>query len=132
LTQLILSHKERALAKSLFETSDGRPSALAVSIASNATLSASKGKAPAGGAGAGTFEPGQAVNGKSGRLLSAEEKKKIEKAIQNASSLEEIRRLEETLRLGYALDDGDVGKGANGKSGKGAEEEEEVEMEEED
>ncbi|KDN45458.1 L domain-like protein [Tilletiaria anomala UBC 951] len=116
-----VKNAERVLAKSLFETNDARPSALAASIAAKATMTSSalKGKASSAGGTTGTFEPGQAIMGAgaAGRLLSAEEKRKIEVAIQSASSLEEITRLEEKLRLGYALEDDDTGP-ANGQAGK--------------
>lgn len=137
--------QERTLATQLFETADGRPSALAASIAAKATLnrSLSKGKAPAG---SGTFEPGRTTNGAEDggkRWLTAEEKKKISLAIEQSTSLEEIKRLEEKIKLGYTLDDLDPGaaeaKGGTAAKAKGkkqaakpAEEEQEEEMDEDD
>ncbi|KAK0549044.1 U2 snRNP complex subunit [Tilletia horrida] len=99
--------KERQLAKSLFETDDGRPSELAVSLSYRSALKPGE---PSSAATAqprldNTFEPGQALNGGSGgRTLTPAERKAIEEAIDRSDSLEEIRRLEERLRLGYALD----------------------------
>lgn len=71
--------------------------------------------------------------------MSAEERKALEAAIERSSSLEEIRRLEERLRLGYAVEEPAQAKGGKkgmnakgGKKGDAAveEEEEDEEMDE--
>ena len=117
---------------------------MAASITAKATLSSSllKGRAPAG---TGTFEPGRAANGAEDggkRWLTAEEKKKISMAIEQSTSLEEIKQLEEKIKLGYTLDDIDPGaaKAKGGTASKAKEkrqaakpdEEEEEEMDEDD
>ncbi|CEH16339.1 related to u2 snrnp protein a` [Ceraceosorus bombacis] len=96
-----VKEKERALAKSLMETEDGRPSTLAASIASSSKLAVQ-----ATDAASGTFEPGftQKQKGQAGRLMSAEERKALEEAIDRATTLEEVKRLEERLRLGYTIE----------------------------
>ncbi|KAE8233875.1 hypothetical protein CF326_g1080 [Tilletia indica] len=106
--------KERQLAKTIFETEDGRPTALAVSLAYRSGIqqpgeSSSSAARPTDN----TFEPGQTSSstngatgaGAGGRLLTPAERKTIEAAIDRSDSLEEIRRLEEKLRLGYAIDE---------------------------
>ncbi|KAN0064339.1 U2 snRNP complex subunit [Thecaphora frezii] len=131
--------QERGLAKQLMETSDGRPSALAASI-----LRRRVGKAGATEddeqhiSKERTFEPGK-LNGSSGRLLTVEERKAIEEAIENSESLDEIRRLEEKLRMGYTIGPEDLKsakrmfKGVEKEEGKAqAVEEEEEEGEEEE
>lgn len=90
--------KERQLAKELMQTEDGRPSALAASLlrkdgAPMDVEDVGKGK---------TFEPGK-LNGTQRRLLTAEERKAIEDAIEKSESLEEIRRLEEQLKMGHTF-----------------------------
>lgn len=101
--------KERELAKQVMETEDGRPSALAASI-----LRKSGGESAMdvdvdvdvdGDVVVGkkkTFEPGR-LNGSSRRLLTPEESKAIEDAIEKSESLDEIRRLEEQLKMGHSL-----------------------------
>ncbi|SPO30595.1 related to U2 snRNP protein A` [Ustilago trichophora] len=97
--------KERELAKELMETEDGRPSALAASI-----LRKSGGESAMdvdGDVVVGkkkTFEPGR-LNGSSRRLLTPEERKAIEDAIEKSESLDEIRRLEEQLKMGHTFVD---------------------------
>ncbi|EST08889.1 Leucine-rich repeat [Kalmanozyma brasiliensis GHG001] len=91
--------KERALAKELMETEEGRPTELAASILKDSEASAMDvddvGKKK-------TFEPGR-LNGSSRRLLSAEERRAIEDAIEKSESLDEIRRLEEQLKMGHTF-----------------------------
>ncbi|KAK0560431.1 U2 snRNP complex subunit [Tilletia horrida] len=105
-----IKDKERQLAKSIFETPDGRPSALAVSLTYRSNLK--PGESSSSRAADNTFEPGQtsattngAAAGAAGRLLTPAERKAIEAAIDRSDSLEEIRRLEEKLRLGYAIEE---------------------------
>ncbi|SNX86975.1 related to U2 snRNP protein A` [Melanopsichium pennsylvanicum] len=94
-----IKDKERALAKELMEDEEGRPSALAVSRLGKSNgmdadiIGISKDR---------TFEPGR-LNGSQRRLLTAEEKKAIEDAIEKSESLEEIRRLEEQLKMGHTF-----------------------------
>jgi len=94
-----IKDKERVQAKTLFLTPDSLPTALATSLSSTrATVSASSVTAnftPAEGA-TKTFVPGA-----SGRLLTAEEKKRVEDAIKNASSVEEVRKIESMMREGW-------------------------------
>lgn len=94
--------KERALAKELMETEDGKPSALAAGLLRTAAASAMQVDGDVAVGNAKTFEPGR-LNGSSRRLLTQEERKAIEDAIENSESLEEIRRLEEQLRMGHTF-----------------------------
>ena len=90
--------KERQLAKELMETQDARPSALAVKLMGGDKMdvdSAVAGKES-------TFEPGRS-NGSRKRFLTREERKAIQEAIEKSESLEEIRRLEEQLKMGHAF-----------------------------
>ncbi|WFD02076.1 U2 snRNP complex subunit [Malassezia obtusa] len=96
-----VTDKERAYARRLMETPDGRPSELAVQ------LSGAEAPAPAP-AHASHFEPGAPVAGAAGRALTAKERAAIQEAIDQSESLEEIRRLEERLKMGY-LPGGDGG-----------------------
>ncbi|UZJ55294.1 hypothetical protein CBS101457_004614 [Exobasidium rhododendri] len=91
--------KERTLARDLMETGDGRPSALAVSYASGGAV-----KEPANGA-TKTFEVGssEARNGAAGRKMTVEERRALEEAIERSTSLEEIKKLEDRLRMGYSV-----------------------------
>lgn len=134
----ITHSQERTLAKQLLETSDGRPSALAASLSQRSSLTGAAASDAKAVDGARTFEPGQ-TPGAAGRLMSAEERKALEAAIERSSSLEEIRRLEERLRLGYAVEEPAQAKGGKkgmnakgGKKGDAAveEEEEDEEMDE--
>lgn len=76
------------------ELPDGRPSALSASIASAGQAM----DTDAAAAAPKTFDVGK---GAAGRLMTADERKALEEAIERSSSLEEIRRLEERLKLGY-------------------------------
>lgn len=102
---------ERARAKSLMETEDGRPTSLAVSLSESlagkddriATNGVSD--KPSNGR-IGTFEVGSVGgngSGSAGRRMTAEERKALEEAIENSTSLEEIKKLEDRLRLGYTI-----------------------------
>lgn len=95
-----IKDKERALAKELMETEDARPSALAASILKKSDAMDVDGNVVVGKQK--TFEPGR-LNGSSRRLLTAEERKAIEDAIENSESLEEIRKLEEQLKMGHTF-----------------------------
>lgn len=96
-----IKDKERALARELMETADGRSSALAVSISSSGA--ATKEKATNGVAK--TFEVGSVVaqDGAAGKKMTAEERRALEEAIERSTSLDEIKKLEDRLRLGYSI-----------------------------
>ncbi|KAL9940982.1 hypothetical protein V8E36_000470 [Tilletia maclaganii] len=98
--------KERQYAKTIFQSEEGRQSALAVSLAYRSNRFGESSSSAAARTD-NTFEPGQVkgANGTAGRLLTPAERKAIETAIDQSDSLETIRRLEEKLRLGYAIDD---------------------------
>lgn len=93
--------KERTLAKELMETEEGRPTELAASILKDSEASAMDVDGEVVGKKK-TFEPGR-LNGSSRRLLSAEERKAIEDAIEKSESLDEVRRLEEQLKMGHTF-----------------------------
>lgn len=92
-----LTMEERAHARQLFETADGRPSELAVQMAGSSAAGHGPSRA------AHSFEPGT-LPGAAGRLLSSQEREAIEQAIEKSQSLDEIRRLEERLKLGYTVE----------------------------
>lgn len=98
-----IKEKERTLARGLMETADGRPSALAVSLSSSGGGLAGKEKATNGVAK--TFEVGSTVAqaGATGRKMTAEERRALEEAIERSTSLDEIKKLEDRLRLGYSI-----------------------------
>jgi len=48
-----------------------------------------------------TDEPKAAAPGRAGRLMTAEEKERVKAAIINATSAEEVRRLERNLKEGW-------------------------------
>ncbi|KZT74896.1 L domain-like protein [Daedalea quercina L-15889] len=90
--------KERQAAKSLFLTADNLPTQLADTLSK--TVSTHAAKAPVA-----TDEPKPMVApGKAGRLMSKEEAEKVKEAIARATSIEEIRRLERSLREGFMPD----------------------------
>ncbi|TFK30398.1 small nuclear ribonucleo protein polypeptide A [Coprinopsis marcescibilis] len=95
--------KERATAKSLFLTADKLPTALATTIST--TISANTGKLSL------TMDEPKAapVSAKAGRLMSKEDQEKVRAAIAKATSMEEVRRLERSLREGYVPDLDSVG-----------------------
>ncbi|KAG2146517.1 L domain-like protein [Suillus bovinus] len=87
--------KEREAGKSLFLTAEGLPSALATTISTTVSKQGSK-------AAITLDEPKPAaLSGKAGRLMSKEDAEKVKLAIAKATSIEEIRRLERSLREGY-------------------------------
>ncbi|KAH9937410.1 leucine-rich repeat-domain-containing protein [Fomitopsis serialis] len=93
-----LNLQERQAAKSLFLTADDLPTQLADTLSK--TVSTHAAKAPVA-----TDEPKPAVApGKAGRLMSKEEADKVKEAIARATSVEEIRRLERSLREGFMPD----------------------------
>lgn len=92
-----ITERERAVARKAFESSGGRLSELAASL--------TRYKAPVAGAAANaarasSFDPGAPMP-TAGRRLTAEERAAISDAIDQSQSMEEIRRLEEQLKLGY-------------------------------
>lgn len=97
-----IKDKERARAKDLLETEDGRPTALAANILKKLGASAMDVDVDVMVGKQKTFEPGR-LNGSSRRLLTAEERKAIEDAIESSESLEEIRKLEEQLKMGHTF-----------------------------
>ncbi|KAL4401612.1 U2 snRNP complex subunit [Malassezia pachydermatis] len=89
-----ITERERTIARNLFETADGRLSELAISITGQSETAA----APAQPR---SFEPGAPLTGASQRPLTESERAAIAEAIDKSQSMEEIRRLEEQLKLGY-------------------------------
>ncbi|KAJ7356992.1 leucine-rich repeat-domain-containing protein [Mycena olivaceomarginata] len=93
--------KERQAAKALFVTAEGLPTALATTLST--TVSTSKALVT-------SDEPKLApVAGKAGRLMSKEDAEKVKAAIAKATSIEEVRRLERSLREGYVPEMESVG-----------------------
>ncbi|KAJ6627295.1 leucine-rich repeat-domain-containing protein [Mycena sp. CBHHK59/15] len=87
--------KERQTAKVLFVTADNLPTALATTLSTTVSTQSTKAVIT-------TDEPRLAApTGKAGRLMSKEDAEKVKAAIAKASSVEEIRRLERSLREGY-------------------------------
>ncbi|EGO02784.1 hypothetical protein SERLA73DRAFT_176157 [Serpula lacrymans var. lacrymans S7.3] len=86
--------KERQIGNSLFLTAEGLHTALATTISTTVSTLGSK-------AAATTDEPKLAMSGKAGRLMSKEDAEKVKQAIAKATSIEEITRLERSLREGY-------------------------------
>ncbi|KAG6820753.1 hypothetical protein H0H93_012017 [Arthromyces matolae] len=87
--------KERQAGKALFVTPDGLPTALATAIQTTITTQTSKVQLT-------TDEPKPAMpSGKAGRLMSKEDQERVKAAIAKATSVEEIRKLERSLREGY-------------------------------
>ncbi|WFD35588.1 U2 snRNP complex subunit [Malassezia cuniculi] len=82
-----VTDRERQRARELMDDG-GKPSALAKELLSETTVP----------------DVPEARESKARRPLTEEERSAIERAIERAQSLEEIRRLEDRLRLGYALD----------------------------
>jgi U2 small nuclear ribonucleoprotein A' len=98
---LIIDHsrdrliQERQAAKSLFLTAEGLPTALATTISTTVSTQSSKVAVT-------TDEPRPAASTvKAGRLMSKEDADKVKQAIAKATSVEEIKRLERSLREGY-------------------------------
>jgi len=95
--------KERALAKSLFVTADGLPTALATTISTTVSTHSTKIALT-------IDEPKAApATSRAGRLMSKEDQEKVKAAIAKATSIEEVRRLERSLREGYVPDLDSVG-----------------------
>ncbi|TFY69024.1 hypothetical protein EVG20_g3318 [Dentipellis fragilis] len=86
--------KERSTARGLFLTGDGLMNALATTLSTTVSTASSK---PA----ITTDEPRPAAGVKAGRLMSKEEADKVKDAIAKATSIEEIRRLERSLKEGF-------------------------------
>jgi U2 small nuclear ribonucleoprotein A' len=88
--------KERSHARSLFLTADSLPTPLANSI-SNDVSSINQSSISSA-----IDEPRPVASSiKAGRLMTGEEKAKVRAAIANASTAEEVRRLEQQLREGW-------------------------------
>jgi len=94
--------KERAHAKSLFLTAEGLPTALATTISTTVSTHSTKAILT-------MDEPKAASTGKAGRLMSKEDQEKVKAAIAKATSIEEVRRLERSLREGYVPEFDSVG-----------------------
>jgi len=87
--------KERKTAKSLFLTAEDLPTALATTISTTVSTQSTKVALT-------TDEPRPAAAaGKAGRLMSKEDQEKVKAAIAKAASMEEVRKLERSLREGY-------------------------------
>ncbi|KAF7367243.1 U2 small nuclear ribonucleoprotein A [Mycena sanguinolenta] len=87
--------KERQAAKALFVTAENLPTALATTLSTTVSTQSSKALVT-------TDEPKVApLMGKAGRLMSKEDAEKVKAAIAKATSMEEVRRLERSLREGY-------------------------------
>jgi len=91
--------KERTAAKTLFLTPDDLPTALATSLTSTkaqpSKAAVSAEEEPVG------VSATTLAAGKAGRLMTAEERERVKEAILKATSAEEVRRLEKTLREGW-------------------------------
>ena len=86
--------QERQAAKTLFLTADNLPTQLATTLSTTVSTHA---KAPVT-----TDEPKPVVApGKAGRLMTKEEAQRVKDAIAKATSIEEIRRLERSLKEGF-------------------------------
>ncbi|KIJ68633.1 hypothetical protein HYDPIDRAFT_147018 [Hydnomerulius pinastri MD-312] len=87
--------KERQTGKSLFLTAEGLPTALATTISTTVSKLGAKNTVT-------TDEPKLApLAGKAGRLMSKEDAERVKQAIAKATSIEEIRKLERSLREGH-------------------------------
>ncbi|CEL52219.1 U2 small nuclear ribonucleoprotein A' OS=Neosartorya fumigata (strain ATCC MYA-4609 / Af293 / CBS 101355 / FGSC A1100) GN=lea1 PE=3 SV=1 [Rhizoctonia solani AG-1 IB] len=96
-----IKDKERKSCKALFVTAEGLPTALATSIEEAASAQPTGLTFTPGGDDIKSDDrPGQKA-GAAGRLMTAEERARVREAIANASSAEEIKRLERALRDGY-------------------------------
>jgi len=87
----------------LFVTAEGLPTALATSISTTVSKHSTKTAL--------TIDEPKAASTtvKAGRLMSKEDQEKVRLAIQNAKSMEEVRRLERSLREGFMPDLDSVG-----------------------
>lgn len=97
------SIQERAHGKSLFVTAEGLPTALATTISTTVSTHATKVVL--------TIDEPKAAQTtlKAGRLMSKEDQDKVKAAIAKATSIEEVRRLERSLREGYVPEIESVG-----------------------
>jgi len=87
--------KERQAGKALFVTAENLPTALATTLSTTVSTQSSKAVIT-------TDEPKMTpLMGKAGRLMSKEDAEKVKAAIAKATSMEEVRRLERSLREGY-------------------------------
>jgi len=87
--------KERQAGKALFLTADNLLTALATTISTTITTQSTKVLVT-------TDEPKPvALPGKAGRLMSKEDQERVKAAIAKATSVEEIKKLERSLRDGY-------------------------------
>ncbi|KAI6132640.1 leucine-rich repeat-domain-containing protein [Pisolithus croceorrhizus] len=87
--------KERQKGKSLFLTAEGQLTALATTISTTVSKHGTK-------VGITIDEPKPTMpSGKAGRLMTKEEAERVKQAIAKATSIEEIRRLERSLKEGY-------------------------------
>ncbi|KAF8649722.1 hypothetical protein AX16_005494 [Volvariella volvacea WC 439] len=87
--------KERQAGKALFTTASGDLTAVATTISTTVSSNASKTALT-------TDEPKPApLSVKAGRLMSKEDAERVKAAIAKATSMEEVRRLERSLREGY-------------------------------
>ncbi|WFD25294.1 U2 snRNP complex subunit [Malassezia nana] len=86
-----ITERERAVARQLMESPDGRPSALARELSG----------ATGNGATAASLEHDERPAHTAGRRLTPQERAALADAIDKSESLEEIRKLEEQLKLGY-------------------------------
>jgi U2 small nuclear ribonucleoprotein A' len=95
--------KERKQAKQLFVTAEGLPTALATTISTTVSTHSSKTTLT-------IDEPKLAATTvKAGRLMSKEDQEKVKAAIAKATSIEEVRKLERSLREGYVPELDSVG-----------------------
>ncbi|KAG1716327.1 hypothetical protein ID866_811 [Astraeus odoratus] len=87
--------KERQTGRSMFLTAEGQLNALATTISTTVSKHGAKVTTT-------IDEPKLALPaGKAGRLMTKEEAEKVKQAIAQATSIEEIRRLERSLKEGY-------------------------------
>ncbi|KAI0702428.1 L domain-like protein [Cytidiella melzeri] len=86
--------KERQAGKSLFLTADNLPTQLATTLSTTVSTHSKTSVT--------TDEPKAVVTpGKAGRLMSKEDAQRVKDAIAKATSVEEIRRLERSLKEGF-------------------------------
>jgi len=84
-------------------TAEGLPTALATTISTTVSTHSSKTTLT-------IDEPKAApTTGRAGRLMSKEDQEKVKAAIAKAESIEEVRRLERSLREGYVPELDSVG-----------------------
>ncbi|KAG8859333.1 U2 snRNP complex subunit [Tulasnella sp. 330] len=96
-----IQDKEKKQAKTLFLTPDDLPTALATSLRSAKTQQSSKNVASTEEEPTATGAAANLAAGRAGRLMTAEEKARVKASILSATSAEEVRRLEKTLKEGW-------------------------------